>query len=189
MSLGDLLLPRLLWASCKQLNILTWMEMEGNQQHTDKLSCINNVVHVCLSCTSITLNSGNIIRSQWHPSIFGPWQQTLSVSPDLTIYHTACPCTDNKSYLSLSSFVFASHKYSSKQRCLWNTKPSADLTLMEFIPVGNLDVDFLAYPVKWQLCRILTEVFWSCAIWILTPDNQSLTQEGTTTYLSHGSVH
>lgn len=44
---------------------------------------------------------------------FWAWQKALSASQNLTIHHTACPSTDNESYLSFSSFVF--HKYSSKQ--------------------------------------------------------------------------
>ena len=67
-------------------------------------------------------------------------------------------------------------KHSSKKAHLWNTKPSADLTLLalvEFLPIENFAREHLADPIVHQCCRTLTEVFWSCALWMLTPESYS----------------
>lgn len=56
------------------------MEAADNQQHTDKLRCINYVVYACLAYKNIFLNSENIIRSQWDPSISGPGRRNSALS-------------------------------------------------------------------------------------------------------------
>lgn len=76
----------------------------------------------------------------------------------------------------LQLFCLYFHKYSSKQARLWNSKPSADLTslaLVQFLPAENFAGQCLAHPLAHQRCRTLTEVFWSCALWMLTPESRS----------------
>lgn len=144
--------------------------MEDNQQHTDKLCGL------CMpGMHNITLNSDNIIRNRWDPSIFGPWRRHLVLSRTWP-YTTWLSKHWQWVLPQFQLFCLYFHKYSNKQAHLWNTKPSVDLTsmaLVEFLPVENFAGQCLALAVIHQHSRTLADVFWSCALWTLTPESHS----------------
>lgn len=132
-------------------------------------------MHKHLACTHITLNSDDIIRSQWDPGIFGPGRMHLVLArtwPYTTQHIQALTMS-----LTFSSFLFTSTNtleastLVKHQTICWSN--FTGISLVEFLLVQNLTRQYLAHPVVHQHCRTFTEVSWSCASWIFTPEHHS----------------
>lgn len=80
------------------------MEAADNQQHTDKLRCINYVVYACLAYKNVfkfRKYNQKSMRSQH----FWAWQKELSTFQNLTIHHMTCPTSETMSLTSASALL------------------------------------------------------------------------------------